>query len=93
VARRNEKSSYTLKVAVTGEVLKALPGAQDAKVGGTRFHATAQVPCKPPFAVPAASAMTFPTRCSPAAEPTSSAPHRQLVRPAGWRAAAAGTQR
>ncbi len=48
-ARRNEASTYTLKVAVTGNALPALPGAQDAKVAGTRFHATAQVRCTPPY--------------------------------------------
>jgi hypothetical protein len=55
-ARRNESSSYTLKVAVTGQALPALPGRQDAKVGGTRFHATAEVACQPPYGAPA-------TRC------------------------------
>jgi len=49
-ARRNESSNYTLQVSVTGTPLAALPGAQDAKVAGTRFHATAQVRCKPPYA-------------------------------------------
>ena len=49
-ARRNESSNYTLQVAVTGTPLAALPGAQDAKVAGTRFHATAQLRCKPPHA-------------------------------------------
>jgi hypothetical protein len=48
-ARRNESSSYTMSVAVTGAALPALPGRQDAKVAGTRFHATAQLPCKPPY--------------------------------------------
>jgi hypothetical protein len=48
-ARRNETSAYTLKVSVTGTALPALSGTQDAKVSGTRFHATAQVRCKPPY--------------------------------------------
>jgi hypothetical protein len=48
-ARRNEASNFTLKVSVTGTALPALPGSQDAKVAGTRFHATAQVRCKPPY--------------------------------------------
>jgi hypothetical protein len=48
-ARRNESSSYTLKVAVIGQALPASPGRQDAKVAGTRFHATARLPCKPPY--------------------------------------------
>jgi hypothetical protein len=47
-ARRNESSAYTLQVSVTGAALPALPGAQDAQVPGTRFHATAQVRCQPP---------------------------------------------
>lgn len=49
-ARRNESSKYTLKVAVDGAALAALPAARDAKVKGTAFHATAQVRCVPPFA-------------------------------------------
>jgi hypothetical protein len=48
-ARRNEASSYTLKVSVTGTALPALSNAQDAKVPGTGFHATAPVRCKPPY--------------------------------------------
>lgn len=48
-ARRNESSNYTLQVSITGSALPALPGAKDAKVAGTRFHATAQVSCKPPY--------------------------------------------
>lgn len=54
-ARRNEASNYTLTVSVTGAALPALPGAQDAKVAGTRFHATAQVRCKPPYVAEAAT--------------------------------------
>jgi hypothetical protein len=45
-ARRNESASYTLEVAVTGQPLPPLPAAQDALVPGTRFHATATVPCQ-----------------------------------------------
>lgn len=48
-ARRNEASNFTLKVSVTGTALPALPGTQDAKVGRTRYHATATVRCKPPY--------------------------------------------
>ena len=36
--------------------LPALPASQDAKVAGTRFHATTQLPCKPPYGA-------APTRC------------------------------
>ncbi|MFO1414181.1 MAG: hypothetical protein U1F10_09820 [Burkholderiales bacterium] len=49
-ARRNEKANFTLTVAVSGTALPPLPGARDAKVKGTAFHATAQVSCLPPFA-------------------------------------------
>ncbi len=48
-ARRKEKASYTLTVAVTGsdaagQTLGSAP-ACDAKVEGTPYHATGQVPC------------------------------------------------
>jgi hypothetical protein len=45
-ARRNESAAYTLDVAVTGQPLAPLPAAQDALVAGTRFHASAAVPCQ-----------------------------------------------
>jgi hypothetical protein len=45
-ARRNESASYTLDVAVTGQPMPPLPAAKDALVSGTRFHATASVPCQ-----------------------------------------------
>jgi hypothetical protein len=45
-ARRNESAAYTLDVAVTGQPLAPLPSAQDALVPGTRFHASAAVPCQ-----------------------------------------------
>ena len=45
-ARRNESATYTLDVAVTGQALAPLPAAQDALVPGTRFHASATVPCQ-----------------------------------------------
>jgi len=48
-ARRGQAANYTLTVSVTGTALPPLPGGQDAKVAGTRFHATAQVRCKPPY--------------------------------------------
>lgn len=54
-ARRGQAANYTLTVSVTGAALPALPGAQDAKVAGTRFHATAQVRCKPPYVTELAS--------------------------------------
>jgi hypothetical protein len=48
-ARRNETASYTLTVGITGApsaaaALGAAPAA-DAKVKGTPYHATGQVPC------------------------------------------------
>jgi hypothetical protein len=55
-ARRNESSRYTMNVAVTGPALAALPASQDAKVAGTRFHASAELPCKPRYGAAA-------TRC------------------------------
>ena len=54
-ARRNESAAYTLDVAVTGQALAPLPAAQDALVAGTRFHATAAVPCQTPGADAGAS--------------------------------------
>jgi hypothetical protein len=45
-ARRNESTTYTLDMAVTGQALAPLPAARDALVAGTRFHATADVPCQ-----------------------------------------------
>jgi len=45
-ARRNESATYTLDVAVSGQPLRPLSGAQDALVAGTRFHATTDVPCQ-----------------------------------------------
>lgn len=44
-ARRDETSCYTIDLAVTGAPLKSLPGARDAKIRGTPFHAQAAVPC------------------------------------------------
>ena len=47
-ARRNETASYTLTVAVTGTPKASEMGsapASDAKVKGTPYHATGQLPC------------------------------------------------
>jgi hypothetical protein len=48
-ARRNEKANFTLAVGVTGKPGKAADlgraPASDAKVKGTPFHATGQLPC------------------------------------------------
>jgi hypothetical protein len=53
-ARRHEHAAYTLDVALTGQALAPLPAAQDARVGATPFHATAEVPCE----IPGAGAVT-----------------------------------
>jgi hypothetical protein len=43
-ARRNEKANYTLTLGITGASgTKAPPG--DAKVPGTSYHATGEIPC------------------------------------------------
>lgn len=48
-ARRNETANYTLTVGITGSAAAASPlgkaPAGDAKVKGTPYHATGQVPC------------------------------------------------
>ena len=48
-SRRNEMASYTLTVGVTGRALPPLPAAQDALIPGTKFHASGEVRCLPPF--------------------------------------------
>lgn len=44
-ARRNEAASFTLTVGVTGHGAGSA-ASSDAKVAGTRYNATADVPCK-----------------------------------------------
>ena len=48
-ARRNEKADYSLAVCVTGKPSKVAAlgraPASDAKLKGTQFHATGQLPC------------------------------------------------
>ncbi|MGZ8273171.1 MAG: hypothetical protein ACXWUM_04590 [Burkholderiaceae bacterium] len=61
-ARRNESASYTLDVAVTGQPLPPLPVSQDALVPGTRFHATAAVPCQTLGSEASATCNAFVTR-------------------------------
>jgi len=51
-ARRNEASTYTLTIRVTGAALPALPASQDALVPGTPFHASASIKCVAPFGDP-----------------------------------------
>jgi hypothetical protein len=48
-ARRNETSNYMLAIGVTGKALPPLAASTDALIPGTKSHASAQVPCKPPF--------------------------------------------
>lgn len=45
-ARRNEVASYTITIGVKGAAAAAAPRpSHDAKVAGTNYNATAQVPC------------------------------------------------
>ena len=54
-ARRNERARFTLRLAVTGGATASAPAAQartpvaapshDARVAGTAFHATGDIPC------------------------------------------------
>jgi hypothetical protein len=48
-ARRNETSSYTLDVAVTGKALKPVSGKIDAQFPGTPYHASAPAACTLPY--------------------------------------------
>lgn len=45
-ARRNESSTYTLSVDVTGDAPAAPVASADALVDGTRYNATAAIPCQ-----------------------------------------------
>jgi hypothetical protein len=46
-ARRNESSTYTLTIGVTGQALAPIPASQDAVVAGTSYHASAKINCVP----------------------------------------------
>jgi hypothetical protein len=48
-ARRNETSSFTLTVRVTGTALPPLKASQDALIKGTAFHASASITCVMPY--------------------------------------------
>jgi hypothetical protein len=61
-ARRNEKSDYTLTIAVTGKALAPLPASKDALVPGTRFHASSTIPCTVPFSSATSTCEAFVTR-------------------------------
>lgn len=45
-ARRNESAEFTLDLGVSGQALAPLPAQKDSLVAGTRFNATAAVPCQ-----------------------------------------------
>jgi hypothetical protein len=44
-ARRNETSTYSLKVGISGAPLASVPASRDALIPGTPYHASADVPC------------------------------------------------
>ncbi len=44
-ARRNETSTYSLKVGIGGAPFSAVPASRDALIPGTPYHASADVPC------------------------------------------------
>lgn len=48
-ARRNEKSDFTLSIALDGQALAPLPARVDAIVPGTRFHARGTTSCAPSY--------------------------------------------
>jgi hypothetical protein len=45
-ARRGEHGRFELRLSHAGAALAPLPASRDAKVAGTAFHATTQVPCR-----------------------------------------------
>lgn len=44
-ARRNETSTYSLKVGISGAPFAPVPASRDALIPGTPYHASAEVPC------------------------------------------------
>jgi hypothetical protein len=44
-ARRNETSSYSLRIGISGAALAPLPASRDAVIPGTPYHASAELPC------------------------------------------------
>jgi hypothetical protein len=44
-AHRNETSTYSLKMAITGTPLAPVPASRDALIAGTPYHASTEVPC------------------------------------------------
>jgi hypothetical protein len=53
-ARRNETSTFTLTVRVTGTALPPRKASQDALIPGTPFHASAPIACVMPYGDPPA---------------------------------------
>jgi hypothetical protein len=47
--RRDEASTFTLSVGVTGKALRPTPSAKDALVPGTPYHASGTIQCRPAF--------------------------------------------
>lgn len=47
--RRDEASTFTLSVGVTGKPLVPTPAARDALVPGTPYHASGTIQCRPAF--------------------------------------------
>jgi hypothetical protein len=54
-ARRNESSSYSLRVGISGAPLAPVPASRDALIPGTPFHASAEVGCRSASSPQAAS--------------------------------------
>ena len=48
-ARRNESSDYKLVISIKGKPLEPLPVSMDATLPGSPYHASASVPCVPPY--------------------------------------------
>jgi hypothetical protein len=44
-ARRQESSSYSLRMGIDGAALTPIPASRDALISGTPYHASAEVPC------------------------------------------------
>ena len=44
-ARRNEVANYRLEISITGAGERAATSSRDAKVAGTNYHATGDIPC------------------------------------------------
>jgi hypothetical protein len=48
-ARRDESSSYTLTIGVTGKPLLPIAASKDGLIPGTSYHASAKIKCVPAF--------------------------------------------